>query len=537
MTSPLIAMLPEGHRMDRQLGIVFDAIPPHPDDLTQINNIQSREQLLLNQNGVFFLSQIALWHSREMNAFAPILDITLARIIDENWVAQARELCAQRKAVVESYPSTFFRMLTVVVCALMAGVLVVWAIGTHYNKPLTGILSADITTVQAPTTARLAEVHVRAGDEVFTGQPLLQLENTEISTKIAGIMQQLQSTEQELLRLEAQAAIELEWRRRDVDSDIARLRIAVADLPQPANSRTSAARNRRVTATPASASLPVEMPAAAAALLQARRNSASQILFFDGRKPTAALTEPNHATPPVTTPAVNTPAVNAPAVNAAPAAPAAPAASPAATAQPPVQTVATAAVATTEDLSQAAEPPESTSVASGTHTHAALTEAEAEITRLQAVRTELPARVDAATGVTAARARRDSLLAELQSLKTTSPDIKVQSPVYGIIGQVRGRQGQQVAASEVMLKILHTDRRCVLVQLPTPRVHELSMGEEVELKFPGNQTYRGKVVELPLMADEPADRSETTTMVRIDPVGRLWPAVPIGCQIEVMSVR
>lgn len=526
MTSPLIAMLPEGHRMDRQLGIVFDALQPNPDDLTQINNIQSREQLLLNQNGVFFLSQIALWHSREMNAFAPILDITLARIIDENWVGQARELCAQRKAVVESYPSTFFRMLTVVVCALMAGVLVVWAIGTHYNQPLTGILSADITTVQAPASARLAEVHVRAGDEVFTGQPLLQLENTEISTKIAGIMQQLQTTEQELLRLEAQAAIELEWRRRDVDSDIARLRIAVADLPPSTNTRSTAARNRRITATPASASQPVEMPAAAVTLLQARRNSASQILFFDGRKPTAALTEPHHATPPITQPPA-----------AAAATPAQTAAAPEPAAQPPVQTVATTAVATPEDLSQAAEPPESTSAARGTHTHTALTEAEAEITRLLAVRNELPARVDAATGVTAARARRDSLLAELQSLKTTSPDIKVQSPVYGIIGQVRGRQGQQVAASEVMLKILHTDRRCVLVQLPTPRVHELSMGEEVELKFPGNQTYRGKVVELPLMADEPADRSETTTMVRIDPVGRLWPAVPIGCQIEVMSTR
>ncbi|MGV2337177.1 MAG UNVERIFIED_CONTAM: hypothetical protein LVR18_24820 [Planctomycetaceae bacterium] len=32
-----------------------------------------------------------------------------------------------------------------------------------------------------------------------------------------------------------------------------------------------------------------------------------------------------------------------------------------------------------------------------------------------------------------------------------------------------------------------------------------------------------------------ADRSETTTMVRIEPIGRLWPAVPIGCQIEVTS--
>jgi len=526
MTSPLIAMLPEGHRMDRQLGIVFDVTPPNPDDLTQINNIQSREQLLLNQNGVFFLSQIALWHSREMNAFAPILEITLARIIDENWVAQARELCLQRKAVVESYPSTFFRMLTVVVCALLAGVLVVWAIGTHYNKPLTGILSADITTVQAPADARLAEVHVRPGDEVFTGQPLLQLENTEISQKIAGIMLQLQSTEQELLRLEAQAAIELEWRRRDVDADIARLRFTVADLPRAVDPRNSASRGRRITATPASASHPAPMPAAAVTLLQARRNTAGQILFFDGQKPTAALTEPHHATPPITP--GTAPAEPAPA--------AAPPQTP--TAQTPVQTVAAAVAGpAADDLSQAPEPQEAKPATENTHTLTALTEAEAEITRLQSVRNELPARVDAATGVTAARARRDGLLAELQSLKTTSPDIKVQSPVYGIVGQVRGRQGEQVAARDIMLKILHTDRRCVLVQLPTPRVHELSMGEEVELKFPGNQTYRGKVVELPLMADEQANRSETTTMVRIDPVGRLWPAVPIGCQIEVVSIR
>lgn len=529
MTSPLIAMLPDGHRMDRQLGIVFDAIPAHPDDLTQINNIQSREQLLLNQNGVFFLSQIALWHSREMNAFAPILDITLARIIDENWVAQARELCAQRKAVRESYPSTFFRMLTVVVCALLAGVLVVWAIGTHYNKPLTGILSADITTVQAPADARLAEVHVRAGDEVFTGQPLLQLENTQISTKIAGIMQQLQTTEQELLRLEAQAAMELEWRRRDVDADIARLRFTLADLPQAVDPRNSAQRSRRITATPASASQPAPMPAAAVTLIQARRSSAGQILFFDGQKSNATLTEPNHATPPVTTdpaPAAATPA-------AAP-----PQAATAQTTPTPVQTVAAAVTApAADDLSQTAEAPESKPATANTHTLTALTEAEAEIARLQTVRHELPARIDAATGVTAARARRDGLLAELQSLKTTDPDIKVQSPVYGIVGQVRGRQGEQVSEHDIMLKILHTDRRCVLVQLPTPRVHELSMGEEVELKFPGNQTYRGKVVELPLMADEPANHSETTTMVRIDPVGRLWPAVPIGCQIEVVSIR
>ena len=531
MTSPLIAMLPEGHRMDRQLGIVYDVTPPNPDDLTQINNIQSREQILLNQNGVFFLSQIALWHSREMNAFAPILEITLARIIDENWVAQARELCAHRKAIVESYPSSFFRMLTVVVCALLAGVLTVWIIGTHYNTPLTGILTADITTVQAPADARLDEVHVRPGDEVFTGQPLLQLENTEITSRIAGIMQQLQTTEQELLRLEAQAAIELEWRRRDVDADLARLRFAVADLPQAAAAYRSAARSRSVSAMTASASQPAPMPAAAVALLSERRNAAGKILFFDGQKTTSGLHEPQNTQPPVSTDTQGNSAAPAPPV---PPATTAPATAPVA-ATIVVQTVAAPATPA-DDLSQTAAPPETTA-ATATHTPTALTEAAAEIARLQSVRSELPARVDAATVVTAARARRDSLLNELQSLKTTSPEIRVASPVYGIVGQVRGRAGTQVAARDVILKILHTDRRCVLVQVPTPRVHELSMGEEVELKFPGNQTYHGKVAELPLMADEHDGRTETTSLVRIEPTGRLWPAVPIGCQIEVTSVR
>ncbi|MGV2337178.1 MAG UNVERIFIED_CONTAM: hypothetical protein LVR18_24825 [Planctomycetaceae bacterium] len=42
------------------------------------------------------------------------------------------------------------------------------------------------------------------------------------------------------------------------------------------------------------------------------------------------------------------------------------------------------------------------------------------------------------------------------------------------------------------LKILHTDRRCVLVQLPTPRVHELSMGEEVELEVPRQSNLSGQ---------------------------------------------
>jgi hypothetical protein len=83
--------------------------------------------------------------------------------------------------------------------------------------------------------------------------PCCSWRTLEISTKIAGIMQQLQTTEQELLRLEAQAAIELEWRRRDVDSD----------HRPPANCRAPTCRRRRTPAAPrpaTDASPPLPLP-------------------------------------------------------------------------------------------------------------------------------------------------------------------------------------------------------------------------------------------------------------------------------------
>jgi hypothetical protein len=55
--------------------------------------------------------------------------------------------------------------------------------------------------------------------------------------------------------------------------------------------------------------------------------------------------------------------------------------------------------------------------------------------------------------------------------------------------------------------------------------------------FPGNQPFRGQVVEMPLMTESPAEDHESRTVVRIEPIGKIWPSVPIGCQIEVISSR
>ena len=97
--------------------------------------------------------------------------------------------------------------------------------------------------------------------------------------------------------------------------------------------------------------------------------------------------------------------------------------------------------------------------------------------------------------------------------------------------------GEPMPEGETMLRILHMDRRYIIVHLPTRRVNEMQPGHEVELLFPGRQLFRGEVVDVPMLADTTGQSGETLAAVRIDPVGRLWPTVPVGSQVDVISLK
>ncbi len=484
MESPIIATLPRGHRMDRQFGVIFDQLPSHTDDLTRIEGIRTREAVLLNQLGVYCFAQVALWRHREMNNFASELQIPLARLIDEAWVAQARSLCQPVAPASMVRPSSVFRTLTILTCALMAGFFVVYLLGQHRNQPLSGVLSADITSVRVPAPARLTDVHVKAGDEVFSGQPLLTLEKLEHLAMIENSEKSLKEVERELRRLEAQAAIELEWRKKDVDRELADVRIQIAQSRTLGGSFSAQA--SRPSGTPVS---PVS--ARNSRTKPARTSTPGGIMFFS---------RSGQVTPP------GQPGRNLP----APAA--------------PVRVAEVVRDGVVSDSPQVTVDP--------------LAPLEAEQARLESLRSGLSATVEDAIGVTNVKAQYLEARAQLENLKAASREIKVQSPVYGIVGQVRYRKGDDMPEGEIMLRILHTDRRYVVVYLPTRRVHEMSAGQEVELRFPGNHEYRGQVIEMPLMADTTTEASgETMAAVRIEPVGKVWPSVPVGSQIDVISLR
>ena len=160
-----------------------------------------------------------------------------------------------------------------------------------------------------------------------------------------------------------------------------------------------------------------------------------------------------------------------------------------------------------------------------------------EQARLESVRLSLPNTVSEAVGVTSLNVHLSEAAQQLHAMKTVSREINVESPVYGTVGQVRYRQGDDMQPGEVMVRILHTDRRYIMVYLPSRRVHEMQPGHEVELMFPGSQEYRGQIVEIPMLAEATSGSGDSLAAVRIEPAGRLWPAVPVGSQVDVISLK
>jgi predicted flap endonuclease-1-like 5' DNA nuclease/multidrug resistance efflux pump len=493
MESPIIAHLPRGYRMDRQLGVIYEAAIGPSDDLTRIDGIRTREAVLLNQLGIYYFGQVALWRHREISAIAGELQVPVARIIDESWMEQARELCARPAVVQESdIPMGILRTVSLLACALLAGFLLVYLLGDRRNEPLSGVLSADITTLKVPADSRMTAVQVRAGQEVFSGQPLLTLEKIEHLRIIEDQERIVRDIEQELQKAEALASIDLEWRTRDLERELtsvaARLedhQLSVRPGRQPDELRRTAERS-------------AISPIASQRLLATDRIVVRPggMLFFGASGQSGGLAAAGGSSSAL----VPTPGLTR-------------------TAELPRDGVML-------DAALAAEPDPELS---------ALTQ---ERDRLIALRSALPKTIREALGIPAIKERQGAAVTQLETMKSVSREVHVTAPVYGVVGQVRFQPGDKMESGEVLVRILHTDRRYVIVNLPTRRVHEMKTGDQVELVFPGNQLFRGQVAEVPVLAETRSQTGETLAVVRITPVGRLWPAdVPVGSQVDVISLQ
>lgn len=510
MESPIIAQLPRGHRMDRQFGVVYDSAPTRSDDLTAIEGIRTREAVLLNQRGIYFFGQVALWRHREVVEIARELQLPVSRIMDEGWIQQAVTLSTgtgrQRSA---ELPASLARTVCLLTMALFVSFCLIFAFGSTRNAPLTGVLSADITSIRVPAPSRVRDIHVRAGQEVFSGQSLLTLEKLDNLGVVEQQERMVRHFELDLRRVEAQARMEIEWREAELDRELALVRQQVAQrcavvAQQMQNQRQAdAAGHYRDSAAKC---LPVS-PVSTGGLLAARHmtNLAGGLMFFSGS---------GQVSPPATPRVPLSPAIRV-------------------AEKPSAGTMLDVPKPLFSGFGADAQP-EAVFLSADDSELARLRQEE---TRLTTLRNALSQTVGDALGVPLLRVQHDETRAQLETMKCVNREMDVKAPVYGVVGQVRYRPGDDIPDGEIMLRILHTDRRFVVVHVPTRRVHELQNDQEVGVIFPGGREYRGIVVDVPMMVEANGNAEDAVAAIRIEPVGRLWPMIPIGAQVDVVSTR
>lgn len=546
-SSPLLARLPRGYRTDRQFGLVYLEPPHQADDLTEIRGIATREAVILNRLGVYCFAQIALWRLHEISAIADELQISPSVISDQKWIEQARSIIApvRRSDSTGSLPASVISTLGMLTCAFLCGFLLVYLLSRGNATAFNGVLSAEITSLNVPVTAQLLKSHVRAGDEVFSGMPLFTLRNTSNLLSIQEYQVKLQKLQREHQQAKARAALELAWRTQEVDRQLTEAQANVDRLQREERLRRRQAAERRRADVPVTAEAvpkPAEAkgPAVSRSTMRSggpdrKLEDSTGIIFFSGPsgkvseftrlhdegKTSRALQDSDSAStdrvPSVS--ALQTKMASMSEVVA------------------PADTVAAGSSLTgptvNEDTTVGDEisPSELDGMLSAIV--AAVGAADTYLQSLSSLKKSLPSQVADASGIKQIEDEISETSQKLEELKNSDAEQSVVSPAHGMVGQIQYRDGDQMQQGELLLRILHTDRRFVIVHVPTRHVNEFHLSSDVQLVFPGGLKLRGKVTELPVFAERSAG-GEGLAAVRVEPAGRLWPEVPIGTQIDVI---
>lgn len=498
MASPYLKSLPRGFRIDPRLGAVYDANPHSADDLTVIRGIETREAVGLNRLGIYFCEQLASWTDSEEAAVADALGMSVSTVRHSRWSVQARDFVGRMVTVSSSdatggpspervsksaLPAPVSRTVAVMVCALLTGWLLVSWLNHRTHPPVTGIVVAEITSLRVPADSRLLELRVTAGDEVFTGETLLTLEKFKHLEDIESQAQRVQKLAEDLRRIEAQAELELQWRSQHVHEELqdARRRAEFfRTLDQPHLSQPAG-----ITST--DNSLPpgeFQTVSTERDVMRYGDDPVNSLVFISGTSGTTTL-------------------------------------KPAVPQSSPTNTVPLPEPQTSVDTQH-------------NWLQLEVRNIQARIRRLEELSSHLPAQVRQAAGIESIHSEHKTAQKHLAQIRSLSRETSVLCPAYGIISEVRYQAGARMRRDDVMMKIVHPDRRYIVVHGPTERFSHLEPGAHVTIVFPEHENCQGVLASLPRVEDTQIGSGESFASLRIESVGREWPELPVGSRVEVL---
>ncbi len=134
-------------------------------------------------------------------------------------------------------PASSRRMAILCLAALAAGIGVATWLEIRGATSYAGQLQARTTSVAAGRGARIASLSVAAGQRVVPGEKLFELADDRLTGQIVAKKRELVELEADVQRVKATAEVELEWRRRELQSEAFQTQLKAAAMTQEKLSR------------------------------------------------------------------------------------------------------------------------------------------------------------------------------------------------------------------------------------------------------------------------------------------------------------
>lgn len=129
-------------------------------------------------------------------------------------------------------PATLRRMTVLCLAALAAGIGVATWLEVRGATSYAGQLQARTTSVAAGRSARIASMSVTTGQRVVPGEKLLELADDRLTGQITAKKRELIELEADVQRVKATADVELEWRRRELQSELFQTQLKATSVSQ-----------------------------------------------------------------------------------------------------------------------------------------------------------------------------------------------------------------------------------------------------------------------------------------------------------------
>ncbi|MFK7821616.1 MAG: HlyD family efflux transporter periplasmic adaptor subunit [Planctomycetaceae bacterium] len=508
MTTDYIALLPAGYTEDTERGPIYLTAPEDSDDLTQIHGIGEVLEAQLNLNGVYRLEQIAAWNQTNIEAFSSMMPCFQDRIERNYWILQAQRIIERRKVAAPPVPSGFpaglIQTVLLMSIALLVGLLFVqWLAG---GEPATyaGHLRAREFHIVATQPGTVSQVLAIEGEQVLEGQRIATLHDSALDAARTRQMSLVATLQKEVEEARAKAELDLKWRLYEVDKEIISHRQAIAQANEEPPARPI---------DKASPILETGMPTKTASF-----SKHGPDLFFSGGKKASA-----------TSPGIRilraTQSLKLPTTEQQPAA-------------EPEQAIEDPFTAGYEELQTAERPPVLQQISMQVRTVAMTSAekielAEQRIQVLAELKKSLRKTVERAGGLITAEASLEDAKTRLTELNDSQHEIVLKTSGFGIVSKIMCRAGDQVQSGQPVLELVDSRSQYISSLIPSQHVDSIKPGMKVSLYFPGDQHRRGRINSLPVRTTERGDAGETMLEIRIEPLGGLWPSVPIGSEVRV----